>query len=92
MLIGTHPNGTVAPEFGSITIEYYGEDPPLFADASKCPVTYRELSPAGIAGHVECHALRWYNDYQAQTDPDAAEPLAGLAPFDLMVTFEGRPF
>jgi hypothetical protein len=91
VLIGKHRDGTFALESGSIIVEYYGEDPPLFADASRCEITYPEFSPAGILGHAECHGLRWYNDYEAQTDPDSAEPIAGLEPFDLNLSFEGGP-
>ncbi len=91
VLIGTRRDGTIAPELGTITIEHHGEEPPLFTDASNCPVTYTAFSPDGIAGHVECTELRWSNDYEAQTDPDRAPLIPGLAPFALLLTFEGHP-
>jgi hypothetical protein len=91
VLIGTRRDGTIAPELGTITVEHYGEEPPLFTDASNCPVTYTAFSPDEIAGHVECTSLLWSNDYKAQIDPDRATPIPDLEPFALLLTFEGRP-
>jgi hypothetical protein len=91
VLVGTHRDGTIAPELGRITLEHYGEEPPLYADASDCPVAYTAFSPDRVAGHVECTELRWYNDFAARTNPDRATPIPGLAAFSLLLTFEGQP-
>jgi hypothetical protein len=91
VLVGSHGDGTIAPELGRITVEHYGEEPPLFTDAANCPVTYTAFSPNRIAGHVECTGLRWSNGYEARTNRGAATPIPGFAAFSLLLTFEGQP-
>jgi hypothetical protein len=91
ILVGSHRDGTAAPELGRITLEHHGEEPALFADASDCPVAYTAFSPDRIAGHVECTGLHWYNDAGVPANRTEATPIPGLAAFSLLLTFEGQP-
>jgi hypothetical protein len=50
----------------------------------------RSLAQAGPVGHAECPAMRWLNEDEAGTDPDAS-PLPDYAPFDISISFEARP-
>lgn len=75
-----------------VTLEWYsGQEPPLFADASTCPLTITQIDAAGLVGHLECHDLRWLSDYDAQARPDLATPLPQFPPFDATISFEARP-
>jgi hypothetical protein len=90
VLSNTGPNDAFDGQWATLWIERYGPEPPLHADGAPCAITITEVSPAGLVGHAECAGMRWLNEYEAETDPDAS-PLPDYEPFDLSITFEARP-
>jgi len=91
VLASVTPLGAWSGQRATMWIEGYAGEPPLYAAGSPCSINVTEISASGLAGHAECHDLRWLNDYEAQTNLDHASPLANLPPFDATIEFDARP-
>lgn len=91
VLANTGPDDAFSGQAGTLSIQNFEGEPPVYADGAACTITIATVSAAGLVGHADCPSLRWLSDYAAAEDPMNAEPLPGLAPFAAAITFEARP-